>query len=496
MIQMSKKMSKIAYKDYDNWKDFNYHDRYLDAFASLFHVQSPVAVATKLESVIYLSYNSQVNKPNKASVLLIEKLVKNAGSYEDFLLVYLLFNVDFIDLVRKTKKHINEHEPARKLLEYFVNIYKCKEKIDKEIKKIENIETLKQCIDNKIKKIKEIENIEVLKQYTYNLVESYYAIIDTFSSNTNLKQYLDTFLRPLQDTNKLYKYLNDNLAKVEINLLDNYSNIHADTNASHHLTDKNKNYIGVSKLCCGYCHKYLLENEHPHRGTHGVCDDKWNLPLDKTQEFKDSLLPISNFNQSKLPQQHRRLSTDEEYEELQVLKDYKRNLNSAQPSCISYKEKTPSDRAEATTVAEQNDNNLRAQEKQETEAGTHEEKSEGASNGTYDHSVLVLSSSSSSINSSSSSSSSSSPSSSGTNRDQIGTKNIRTSILDQNITKKQKTEIATTIHIDEEIVERTRSMSFDEGVSVTEDTDGPEYASTEIMGSAQLDSYDSDSYPA
>ncbi|WP_410526151.1 hypothetical protein [Rickettsia endosymbiont of Orchestes rusci] len=29
-------------------------------------------------------------------------------------------------------------------------------------------------------------------------------------------------------------------------------------------------YIGIAKLCCGFCDKYLDMEEYNHRGTHGV----------------------------------------------------------------------------------------------------------------------------------------------------------------------------------------------------------------------------------
>ena len=89
-----------------------------------------------------------------------------------------------------------------------------------------------------------------------------------------------------------------------------------------------KNYIGVSKLCCGYCHKYLEDNHYQHRGTHGVCDDKWSIPWNKVNEkspiennFKNSVEPIEEFNQLNPPQQHRRLSIDNFEKEININKE-------------------------------------------------------------------------------------------------------------------------------------------------------------------------------
>jgi hypothetical protein len=34
-------------------------------------------------------------------------------------------------------------------------------------------------------------------------------------------------------------------------------------------------YVGISKLSCALCHKYLTDSNHEHRGTHGLFDEKW-----------------------------------------------------------------------------------------------------------------------------------------------------------------------------------------------------------------------------
>ena len=56
---------------------------------------------------------------------------------------------------------------------------------------------------------------------------------------------------------------------AETNIVDNFPN-------NIELIDKQ--YIGASRLCCGYCHKYLDDNNYQHRGKHGICDKKWRFP--------------------------------------------------------------------------------------------------------------------------------------------------------------------------------------------------------------------------
>ena len=44
----------------DNWHDFTYDQRYLDALAAIFHVQGKCAAVLPFESKFYLSYNEEV----------------------------------------------------------------------------------------------------------------------------------------------------------------------------------------------------------------------------------------------------------------------------------------------------------------------------------------------------------------------------------------------------------------------------------------------------
>ena len=96
-------------------------------------------------------------------------------------------------------------------------------------------------------------------------------------------------------------------------VLDNPNNIHADTNIIDYFKSSkylDKNYVGVSKLCCGYCHKYLEEAGYKHRGTHGVCDEKWKMSSPLEEKFKNSAIKIQEFDQNNQPIQYRKLSYD------------------------------------------------------------------------------------------------------------------------------------------------------------------------------------------
>lgn len=97
-------------------------------------------------------------------------------------------------------------------------------------------------------------------------------------------------------------------------------NLHAEYNISTlfpiiKLIDKN--YIGVSKLCCGYCHAYLSEAGYKHRGTHGLCD-KWT-PLPIQGEHVKESVDKGAWQKQENPNQQKRLSWDKFEAEILVL---------------------------------------------------------------------------------------------------------------------------------------------------------------------------------
>ena len=299
-------MSKIGYTLEDNYNQFSYSYRYLDAMASLIHIQTDVDAVVEHDNKIYVSYNSTVKKleynhQGKKYSLSAEKyknfmldLLQNLEQYpKDYLLgIYLSFNVDFLSLVKKSKNHVDDNcvELIKNFLSEHDNFYF--------VNREESIPKIVDC---------------------YKSILEYLSIFDD--------KHLSTFIRPIQDSYKLYEYLTDSDRNKDITdlvILENVNSSHADSNIANYFTDGqylDKNYIGVSKLCCGYCHKYLEDKHYQHRGTHGVCDDKWSIPWNKVNEkspiennFKNSVEPIEEFNQLNPPQQHKRLSFDKNLE--------------------------------------------------------------------------------------------------------------------------------------------------------------------------------------
>lgn len=322
-------MTKIAYQYQDNWKNFDYSFRYLDALASLLHVQTDVDATIEYEDNVYLSYNSTLTNQNKKYVNFIQNVLTNLKDYvpEHILGIYLTFNMDFIELVKKTRNHIDGE--GRKLIETFVKFYK------------ETNGVLE-------KNLKHAQKVENLAKFTGDIVLGYKSILSYLSEN-KLNYHLNTFLRPLQDSYKLYDFLVNNMYK-DLVVLENPNNLHADSNIIDYFKNSkylDKNYVGVSKLCCGYCHKYLEEAGYKHRGTHGVCDDKWKMNSPLEMKFKSSAEKILEFDQNNPPPQHRRLSFDEEIEsKIPILWDMKGNLGfikkvepiKIQQSIVSFKE--------------------------------------------------------------------------------------------------------------------------------------------------------------
>ena len=113
-------MSKIAYQHQDNWKNFGYSYRYLDALASLLHVQTDVTAVLEENNIIYLSYNGNLATQSKKCVSLVQGLLNNLSDYssDHILGIYLTLNVDFISLVKKSRNHVDEE--GKKLLEEFI----------------------------------------------------------------------------------------------------------------------------------------------------------------------------------------------------------------------------------------------------------------------------------------------------------------------------------------------------------------------------------------
>ncbi|WP_417905426.1 hypothetical protein [Candidatus Tisiphia endosymbiont of Micropterix aruncella] len=161
-----------------------------------------------------------------------------------------------------------------------------------------------------------------------NLIEpftsTYKKMLTTMSNDQDLHCHINTFLRPLQDSYKLYGHLTRfpiEYGNIEIEALPNLDNVHCESNIVNKfpfIDFLDTNYIGVSKLSCGYCHPYLEKKGYMHRGTHGVCDEGWNLQSPQLDNFKKSIQSIRTLDQKNIPTQHRRLSTDDFEENILV----------------------------------------------------------------------------------------------------------------------------------------------------------------------------------
>lgn len=295
-------MSKIGYHRQENL--VNYKARYLDYLAALFHLHGPCAAVIEFNKQLYLSYNSDPKVSTLKSVNFIDKILSNIKEYssENLLGIYLTFNLDFVDLVKKTRNHVDNL--ISDLLDEFIKI-----------RAENNIALTNTKI---IGKALTLETSEFGILYTSSLVTKYQEILGGFEKTKDTKQ-LELFLRPLQDSIKLYYSFNNGVKYYGIkDILPNPYNLHTERNIADHFPSVillDPNYIGISRLSCGYCHKYFEETKHGHRGTHGVCDEEWKLIGSKIspqdQIFKDSVKPIMEFNQKNPPMQHRRLSTDD-----------------------------------------------------------------------------------------------------------------------------------------------------------------------------------------
>lgn len=290
-------MSKISYNFSDNWIDFSYNDaRYLDALASLLHVQGDCVAVIKEDDSFYISYNSKNTKLNYKHcnnltkyTKMILNLFNNGKDGNDVLEMYLSFNVDFIDLVKKKMPHVSEDTREQ----------------------LEEIKSLHKAFEGRVN-LEDRPFLHKYKELIYNKALS--------------KEDFELFLRPLQDSYKLYSVLKEE-ENLKFNVVDNVNELHAEYNLSK-LFDRvdtlDNNYIGISKLSCGYCHNSLEYSHHEHRGTHGVCDNKWKMSsLIPTfgDKFKSSIPAIKEFNQEELPVQYRKLSMDDFESELKVPRD-------------------------------------------------------------------------------------------------------------------------------------------------------------------------------
>ena len=355
-VQLDQDSLYSAFNKVDNWRDFGYSTRILDAFASLFHLKAPVTAVYKFQGKLFLSYNTQAEERIKSQVKLCNIFLKE-GSVNDLLNFYLLMNTDFIDLIvnqckcewqklynKECKTGLNfkqfkeQYIKENKLLpeslfklENFIASYKKVSSLSekpfveliiqknnqiKEANKISNIQAKEDFLKkSELSFIKEEEKllISVAKDY-----KNFYIINDYIDLVLNLgidkTEFKELLIHPLQDCHKIFYLMKNGYTVDDVVILDNKAGVHADINVVDNFPLIEKfDYLGVSRLACGYCHEYLDKKGVPHRGSHGIIDPNWKMNLSSPQEEPFKIIVQSKskkLEKEHEPIQHRRLSYD------------------------------------------------------------------------------------------------------------------------------------------------------------------------------------------
>jgi len=355
----------------DNWQKFDYNERILDAFANLFHFKAPVTAVHKYQDNLCVSYNTQPEEYMKIQAKL-GKYILASGSADNLLTFYLLLNIDFLDFIEGQcryewqqlhkisnstmnfksfkKKCIEEKSHPTSLLELedFMSLIKetkavlqlsisnfCskKEESFKQVSKIQDKIQKALKVQEFNNTFDEIENDCLLKLFDElkkcsNVVSAYENIL--FSIKIDKTEFRELLFHPIQDCFKASYFIKQGYKINDIIILDNKDNVHADTNVVDHFPlVKSFDYIGVSRLACGYCHEYLNQKIAFHRGTHGIIDPQWKMNLSSPQEedFKESIsAKAKKLDKGEEPLQHRRLSFDSFEEKIPELWKLKEKL--------------------------------------------------------------------------------------------------------------------------------------------------------------------------
>lgn len=346
-------MTYLSCSKSDQYYKFNYNIRILDALASLFHIETKCSSVFRYKDVLYISYNKQIHIKEKQKVektlqITFEALKNNLK--DDVLVMYLLHNIDFntfltnqykfeqdVCFKKKLKSFSDLLDGSRTFLQ-FTDIEEESDKIDK----FNELFTTNSEFTNAIGEIgvqiyKSLENFskaaEKAKRCLYiKIIADYEDLILSLKEYKGLIhsaeekniQIKEQFLRPLQDISKiLYKVHHAGYRIDSVEILDNKFNLHAEQNIILYFPkaliegEGYDSYIGVSKLCCTLCHKYLELHGYKHRGTHGTWDSKWIMYSSIVLEsFKAPVLDQSKeIEDEDAPFQYRRLSIDN-FEEL------------------------------------------------------------------------------------------------------------------------------------------------------------------------------------
>jgi len=309
-------MSYIASRNIDRYKfdyyhKFNYNDRVLDALASCLHIRTPCAATFKHNNILYISYNEQIQPQDtelieKQQEIIFAAIKDNLAN--DLLTLYLLCNIDFHHFIRNQSR-FEENATFATKLKFLINQLKSKSNLQAKLKETDVQNILKIYEDEEIKEIcvKTLDAYNDLLGYLHN---EYGKLRDSKEEkDTQIKEQL---LRPLQGVSKiLYKVHNDRYRIDSIKILSNRAKLHAEQNIMLHFLGINKGYIGVSKLCCVLCDKYLEFHGYKHRGSHGMHDDETlvysDIIFDRIQFIHNDFEEIEG---GSAPLQYRKLSID------------------------------------------------------------------------------------------------------------------------------------------------------------------------------------------
>lgn len=281
--------SALYYARIDNWEKLSYENRSLDALASLFSVYKPCAAVARSKDnphTFFLSFN---NSPDKLHIFLVSKIleaVKTPNAKELFK-IKLIFDF-FYDknFVGKYVKHFSdgsEKGPTLESVEFLNNFYS----------------NLKQFPKTKFLKALQTGNQSQISRYWEDIDEKFNSFLEKIKEKMIDYSFLDIFLRDMQDIIKFFIHYKTRMSnEFKIKILDNPKDpenpdkiLHAELNVKKEVGDQE--YVGVSMLCCGFCHHQNGAEKLNHRGTHGVGDQKWRNPTGI--KLPD---PIAHYDQS------------------------------------------------------------------------------------------------------------------------------------------------------------------------------------------------------
>jgi hypothetical protein len=256
----------IAYEREDNWRDFGYDKRYLDALGSVFLVNgnnNKVATVHRVKDKFFLSYNRNASKEDIKVLQNIVGFINNNND-KSLLIYHLAYNeIDFHGVI---SSYINRYTVADEIKQ-------------KAMFFIKTVQQFKKKSTNDIN----------------NITNQYFTLLTILSASNNLDldplkvEFSKIIIRPLQDVRKLLHYLHNNdntpinyeLVKLTHPLSSGNKplNLHSDVNVVREFPcPQEGDYIGVSRLCCAPCHTVVSQHKYDHRGTHGIVFQDWKPP--------------------------------------------------------------------------------------------------------------------------------------------------------------------------------------------------------------------------